>query len=399
MIIRDICDINKNSLKPKESYDEYKYLDTSNLTKNRISEYQIFDDKKLLPSRAKRKIQNNDILISTVRPAQCHYGYFDEVRENIIASTGFTILSPYKTVVNPKYLYYFLTQEKITNYFQMIAESAVSSYPSITSDIIGNMSIELPSISAQNEIVRKIEIFDERIDNNFSLYESLEKYTQLLMYKWFVDFNFSTKNGHPYKDSGGKIVEKGGLLMPEGWTLKRIDEITSKHTDSIDVSQYPDKLFKYYNIPTFDDTSLYEETYGSEIGSNKYLITDKSILVSKLNPWFKRIAYPYDIKEGIASTEFVVLEPLIDNTREFLYLLFNTHDFINYCTKAATGTSNSHKRVNPDHVVKYSIPYNEEVVIRFNKIIKPIVERMAAILIENQAMSESRDLIMKKLVQ
>jgi type I restriction enzyme S subunit len=61
---------------------------------------------------------------------------------------------------------------------------------------------------------------------------------------WFVQFDFPDKNGKPYKSSGGKMVwnEKLKREIPEGWTLKQIQDVEEKiitgKTPSTSVSEY-----------------------------------------------------------------------------------------------------------------------------------------------------------------
>lgn len=50
-----------------------------------------------IPSRAKRKVKVDDVLISTVRPNQKHYGIIRNFVNNFVVSTGFE-LSPYNCV-------------------------------------------------------------------------------------------------------------------------------------------------------------------------------------------------------------------------------------------------------------------------------------------------------------
>ena len=62
--ISDICDINSSNISSKDNYEFINYLDTSNLTEGVIDTLQklvVGEDK--IPSRAKRKVKKNDVLI------------------------------------------------------------------------------------------------------------------------------------------------------------------------------------------------------------------------------------------------------------------------------------------------------------------------------------------------
>ena len=71
----DACNTNVDSYSPKEKWPFVNYLDTGNITDNRIDAVQHIDVKhEKLPSRARRKVRRNSIIYSTVRPNQRHFG-------------------------------------------------------------------------------------------------------------------------------------------------------------------------------------------------------------------------------------------------------------------------------------------------------------------------------------
>ncbi|WP_455544418.1 restriction endonuclease subunit S [Intestinibacter sp.] len=218
--ISDICDINSNNLSTKDSYEFINYLDTSNLTEGVIDSLQRFivgEDK--IPSRAKRKVRKNDVLISTVRPNQKHYGILRRINENLIVSTGFTVLSAKEDIVYPEYLYRFLTQDSITNYLQAIGETSTSTYPSIKPSDIGSLQIELPSLEEQKAIAKVLSDLDEKIEINNKINKKLEEMAQAIFKQWFVDFEFPNEDGEPYKSSGGEMVESELGMIPKGWEV------------------------------------------------------------------------------------------------------------------------------------------------------------------------------------
>lgn len=399
MKVREICDINQISINNDINFESYLYLDTSNLFENSIDKIEIFKDKSSLPDRAKRLVKKNDILFSTIRPNQNHYGIMETPPNNLLVSTGFAVITPKKDMVNPYYLYYFLTKEINVRKLQMVAETVVSSYPSIRPNDIGNLKIQLPTIEDQNDIVEDLQLLGEKVKLNSNLIKHLEEYSQMLFYKWFVDFNFPDDNGNPYKEFGGKIIDVNGKKLPVGWEYIPLEELVKINTESVNPQDYLDKEFKHYSIPAFDETKTYANELGSEIKSNKYKVNHNNLLVSKLNPWFKRVVYPMDVNDAICSTEFVVWNPLKEEHLEFLYVLAKTSKFTRYCTIASTGTSNSHKRIKPEFMLKYKIPYNIEITTRFNELIKPIIEKIHIARLENKVLEETKELIIKKLIK
>lgn len=89
-----IASINPDTYSPKEEWEYVNYLDTSNITDGCIAEIQhITPSTEKLPSRARRKIAPNDVVFSTVRPNQRHFGILNDPMPNMLGSTGFAVIS------------------------------------------------------------------------------------------------------------------------------------------------------------------------------------------------------------------------------------------------------------------------------------------------------------------
>ncbi|MEG1149515.1 MAG: restriction endonuclease subunit S, partial [Niameybacter sp.] len=144
--ISEVCYFNKSSYTNKDSWEYINYLDTANITTNEINEIQRIDcsvDK--IPSRAKRKVEKDSLVYSTVRPNQLHYGMIKKPVENMLVSTGFVVLDSKSTFLKNDLIYYWLIQEDNTEKLQAIAETTTSTYPSIKATDIKNMKIVLPT--------------------------------------------------------------------------------------------------------------------------------------------------------------------------------------------------------------------------------------------------------------
>ena len=170
----EYLDCNKYSLTAKSSYDFIQYLDTSSLTENTLESLQKYGSQAESPSRAKRIVYANDILYSTVRPQQKHYGIIKNPAQNMIASTGFAILScKYGSEYNDMF-YLFLIQEKNLIKLSAIADSNASSYPSFNPSDLLNLSICLP------EDIKTIEPLVKKFSSLFGIIERNQKENQKL---------------------------------------------------------------------------------------------------------------------------------------------------------------------------------------------------------------------------
>ena len=169
-----IISTNQSIYSPKEEWQFVNYLDTGNITMNQVDEIQYINTSmEKLPSRAKRKVELNNIIYSTVRPSQLHYGIIKEQPENFLVSTGFVVINvDYKKAI-PDYIYYVLTQQKITEHLHAIAEQSVSAYPSIKPSDIENLELLLPDRKTQEKIVAILNSIDEKIKQNNAINNNL----------------------------------------------------------------------------------------------------------------------------------------------------------------------------------------------------------------------------------
>ena len=227
--IYEIADLNSKSITKDDTPNSIYYLDTSNITRNRIDNLKYLQlSKEEYPSRAKRKVKDKTIVYSTVRPNQEHFGILDNPIENLIVSTGFTTIDIKDiNVIDPLYLYYYITQKRITNHLQAIAENSVSSYPSINSSDIGELIITFPlEIKEQQKKITLLSSIDKKIELNNRINAELETMVKYLYDYWFVQFDFPNEEGKPYKSSGGKMVYNNILKreIPEGWEIGTISE-------------------------------------------------------------------------------------------------------------------------------------------------------------------------------
>lgn len=229
----DIADFNKSSIGKSEPIKEIIYLDTSSITENVISETAVLDITEA-PSRAQRKVTNNTIIYSTVRPRLKHYGILNNPQYNFIVSTGFVTIDlkeVCKSEIDPRYLYLLLTQPIITEYIGNIADTAVSAYPSINPSDLSSLYFEFPSLDTQKKIADIWANYDCKIALNRAVNQNLEAMAKQLYDYWFVQFDFPNEEGKPYKSSGGNMVwnEKLKRNIPIRWnngTLIDIANIT-----------------------------------------------------------------------------------------------------------------------------------------------------------------------------
>lgn len=139
-----ITEINLDTYSPKEAWSYINYLDTSSITKGIVSEIQYISTTEKIPSRARRKVLPNDIVYSTVRPNQHHYGIISYPMDNMLVSTGFAVIRSKCPNVCNELIYLAITENEAVEKMQQIAEQSTSTFPAIKPSDLGSWLVPCP---------------------------------------------------------------------------------------------------------------------------------------------------------------------------------------------------------------------------------------------------------------
>ncbi len=410
--ISKISKLNLSSLSSGHKLGVIKYLDTSNITKNSISNLQIFRAKiEKIPSRAKRRVKKNTIVYSTVRPNQEHYGFLEHPDENLIVSTGFTTIDVIDESIDSKFIYYLVTQKQITNYLHNIGINATSSYPSIRPEDIGNLKFKVPEkIQDQEKIASVISSLDSKIELNSKINSELEQMAKTLYDYWFVQFDFLDKNGRPYKTSGGKMVWNEDLKreIPEGWECFELSKVISRVATGLN----PRENFKlgrgsnyYVTIANIDNGRVFLDDKCDTIDDEALKIIDHrsdlqvgDILFTSIEP----VGLTYLIQEkpknwNINESVFTIRPNYELATAEYVYMLLSSDEIKAFTKNVSAGSI--HKGVRIGVLNSFKTTYsNKELISKFSKIIEPMLKQINTLEKENQSLSELRDWLLPMLM-
>lgn len=182
----NVIETNRKSIGSNYPHSKILYLDTGSITCNRIESLQEFDLKNS-PSRAKRLVDADDIIYSSVRPNQLHYGFIKEPKDNLVVSTGFVTITCNKEMIDPVFLFYNLTQSQTTEYLHSIAEASTSAYPSLKPSDIESLEILLPPLPEQTAIAEVLSSLDDKIGLLHRQNKSLEQLAETLFRQWFME--------------------------------------------------------------------------------------------------------------------------------------------------------------------------------------------------------------------
>ena len=156
------------------------------------------------PSRARRMIKKDNILVSTIRPNLNAVALFDMNTQNVpVASTGFCVLDC-KEDTNPRFLFYYLQSRFFVN--EMVSQATGASYPAVSDKIV--RSAHIPVYSYDEQVV-----IADMLDK--VTYIIAKRKQQLAKLDELVKARFVEMFGNP-------------VLNDKGWKLKSLSNLTKK---------------------------------------------------------------------------------------------------------------------------------------------------------------------------
>lgn len=277
--LEDICCFRKEKVEV-ENLNTQNYISTENMLSNKRG---ITGASSLPTVLLTQKYKKDDVLVSNIRP------YFKKIWQAKYdggCSNDVLVFVP-DSNIDKDFLYYVLADDDFFTY--SMATSKGTKMP--RGDKVSIMQYEVPlfDLHTQKKIASILKSLDEKIELNNKINNNLEQQTQELFKAWFVTF----------ETFGGK--------MPSSWSVAKLGDVATIKTNSFSPAKNPTVMLEHYSIPAFDEQKYPVFELASNVKSNKYILTDNSVMISKLNPGTKRVWRPMCISEFVvSSTEFII---------------------------------------------------------------------------------------------
>ncbi|WP_327440802.1 restriction endonuclease subunit S [Proteus mirabilis] len=171
--------IDQKSLGKKTPEDfTFSYISLSDVSSGNISKTLEKHSFKSAPSRARRVLQNGDIIMATVRPNLQGFAKITEEFSHCVASTGFAVLSP-KDNVSGEFIYQCLYSYQITKQIESLVVG--SNYPAINSSDVAGLHIYTPPYPEQKKIAKILSTWDKAIATTEKLIATSQQQKKALM--------------------------------------------------------------------------------------------------------------------------------------------------------------------------------------------------------------------------
>ena len=311
-------------------------------------------------------------------------------------------------ILETSFLKYVIGSRSFTDY--VLAVQTGTAVPHISSGQIREYEFAVPPLPEQRAIAHILSALDNKIELNRQMTATLEAVAQALFKAFFVDFEPVHAKAEG-QDPGlsprlaalflHPLVEAEKGEIPAGWQTWPLDQIATQHRTTLSPGLEPDRQFEHYSIPAHDAKQEPALDAGASIKSNKTIVPDGAVLLSKLNPEICRVWLPKP-KGGapqIASTEFLCFTPKEPAGRALLYCLFKNADFRTEMEAMVTGTSKIHQRISASALLRLDVIVGSDEVFRaFEAKAWPVLDRVLSCREESRALAALRDTLLPKLI-
>lgn len=215
--LKNVASHNDEALDEQTNPDlEIEYVDISSVSLvNGIekTEAMLFEK---APSRARRKVKDGDIIVSTVRTYLRAIAPISKPPENMVVSTGFAVVRP-KEKLFSGFAGYLLQSNGFVG--DVVANSVGVSYPAINASDLVRIPVIEPPLEEQKTIARFLDFKTAQIDSLIARKKTLleklaEKRTALIGHAVTKGLDQDAK----FIDSGIEWLRK----IPANWTTKRL---------------------------------------------------------------------------------------------------------------------------------------------------------------------------------
>lgn len=139
----------------KEPSKEFRYIDIGSIDNSRqvITDPKTFKGKDA-PSRARRVVQDGDVLFSTIRTYLKNIATVPSELSGAMTSTGIAVLRP-STRVDCRYLFHWVTSDAFITEISKSQDGTM--YPAVSDRDVSSSRIAVPPVIEQRRVVAKLD--------------------------------------------------------------------------------------------------------------------------------------------------------------------------------------------------------------------------------------------------
>ena len=331
--------------------------------------------------RGGTKFRNGDTLLAKITPCleNGKTAFVNCLQEDEIGfgSTEFIVLRA-KENIDERFLYYLSISPEFRKQAISLMEGT-SGRKRVNENALKISDFLIPDFEEQRKIANILSAIDDKIQINNQINQELEAMAKTLYDYWFVQFDFPDQNGKPYKSSGGKMVYNPELKreIPEGWGVEKLSHFLTIKNGK-DHKHLQDGEFAVYG------------SGGIMRMVTEYLYSGESILFPRKGT-LNNVMY---VNEKFWTVDTMFYSE-VNKNNSALYVFYSVKD-IDF-NKLNTGTGVPSMTSSILYDLNIIVP-EENILEKFNTIVKQNYETIKLNSIQNQELTQLRDWLLPMLM-
>ncbi|WP_214852042.1 MULTISPECIES: restriction endonuclease subunit S [unclassified Exiguobacterium] len=340
------------------------------------------------------RFQNQDTLFARITPC-LENGKTAQVKNldgNIgFGSTEFIVLRGKEGISDSDFIYYLFIENNMREKAKQLMVGT-SGRQRVDKQQFEEIKIKIPELSTQRKIAQILGDIDKKIEINRKINETLEKIAIAHYRHWFVELG-------PFRRE--TFVESESGSIPNGWSIKRVDELGSVITGKTPST----KKTEYYHgeTPFIKIPDMHNNTF---IVKTETTLSDEGVSIQK-----NKLLPPLSVCVScIATPGLVVLTNEYSQTNQqinsiicneeispYFTYLFMTEYSESIITLGSGGTATLNLNKGDFSAIKLLVPDNKTMK-EFHEVVKDIFDNIRINSIMNYQLANVRDYILPRLL-
>ena len=335
--------------------------------------------------------QKGDVLITTEAPLG-EVAQLDD-RKIALAQRIITLRGKRK-ILNNNFLRFVLQSPTLKA--ELTKRESGTTVTGIKQKELRKVLLPIPPYPEQENISNVLLSIDSKIELNQQINKTLEAICQALFKHWFVDFEFPSDEGKPYKSSGGEMVESELGRVPSGWTIKSIDEIAD-FLNGLALQKFPANDDEEY-LPVIKIRELKQGVTESSDKANtslppEYIVNDGDILFS----WSGSLEVVI-WTQGKGALNQHLFKVTSKNYPKWFYYYWILQHLPEY-RHIAEGKATTMGHIQRHHLkISLVLIPDNETLQKMDETMSILIEKIIQINLESRNLSKIRDSLLPKLM-
>ena len=209
----DVAEVNRSNWDPSDG-SSILYLDLTAVSAPGMLSPARLVQAADAPSRARRRVASDDILVSTVRPNLRGFARVREASDNLVASTGFAIVTPLERV-DCSFAYHHVMTSQFADH--LVGATTGQAYPAVRPIDVEAYPLLLPPLSEQRAIAAVLDSIDDAIQGTEAVIAATEGLRDALLHDLLT-------RGLPGQHTELRDVPGIGTI-PADWDVVRLGDV------------------------------------------------------------------------------------------------------------------------------------------------------------------------------